>query len=450
MENRFIKNIFVYFYCFFSIFFCLFLIACNENSNENSNKNSNKNSDSSKINKNVRNVLTIPVSKLPNYSINFAKNNELQNIVFDGIISPQMEYNAAFRVGGKIIQQDIKVGDILSANQILAKLDLTDFILAENIAKSAVNTANSNFITAKNDYLRYKKLAEKNFVSSAMLENKLNILNAAQAQLNHSNNQLKLNTNQKEYAILKNENSKSIVLQKFTEVGQVVAAGQAIYKLAIIDESKAKNKQKNSKNIYEVIVDFPENQIQNLTNNKDNLQFEISILENQIKLFGTLKEISPNANVISKTHQIKIEIANSELKNKFAEIPYFLFGQNAKVKFVYKNNANKNNVNNNNNNTKNVYEIPLNAVQNLQKFNNDNYNGDVNNEVILKIVNSNDNLVKYKKVKIINTNYQNESVVIQTLKDFKANDFIILSGLNMISENEKVKINVIKDDNKRR
>ena len=102
--------------CFFSIFFCLFLIACNENSN----KNSNKNSDSSKINKNVRNVLTIPVSKLPNYSINFAKNNELQNIVFDGIISPQIEYNAAFRVGGKIIQQDIKVGDILSANQILA------------------------------------------------------------------------------------------------------------------------------------------------------------------------------------------------------------------------------------------------------------------------------------------------------------------------------------------
>ena len=74
----------------------------------------------------------------------------------------------------------------------------------------------------------------------------------------------------------------------------------------------------------------------------------------------------------------------------------------------------------------------------------------MNNEVILKIVNSNDNLVKYKKVKIINTNYQNESVVIQTLKDFKANDFIILSGLNMISENEKVKINVIKDDNKRR
>ena len=129
----------------------------------------------------------------------------------------------------------------------------------------------------------------------------------------------------------------------------------------------------------------------------------------------------------------------------------FCLDKNAKVKFVYKNNANKNNVNNNNNNnTKNVYEIPLNAVQNLQKFNNDNYNGDVNNEVILKIVNSNDNLVKYKKVKIINTNYQNESIVIQTLKDFKANDFIILSGLNMISENEKVKINVIKDDNKRR
>ena len=90
MENRFIKNIFVYFYCFFSIFFCLFLIACNENSN--------KNSDSSKINKNVRNVLTIPVSKLPNYSINFAKNNELQNIVFDGIISPQMEYNAGLEL----------------------------------------------------------------------------------------------------------------------------------------------------------------------------------------------------------------------------------------------------------------------------------------------------------------------------------------------------------------
>ena len=42
-----------------------------------------------------------------------------------------------------------------------------------------------------------------------------------------------------------------------------------------------------------------------------------------------------------------------------------------------------------------------------------------------------------QKEKIINTNYQNESVVIQTLKDFKANDFIILSGLNMISENEK-------------
>ena len=66
-----------------------------------------------------------------------------RKLTYSGVVRPRIESALGFRVPGKIVARLVNVGDHVSVDQEIARLDETDLRLAENAARAAVASARS-------------------------------------------------------------------------------------------------------------------------------------------------------------------------------------------------------------------------------------------------------------------------------------------------------------------
>src|SRR5215208_2169780 len=98
-------------------------------------------------------------------------------------IRPRVESRLGFRVGGKIVERRVDIGDAVKAGQVLARLDARDLRLGEDVARAAMAAAAVNFHQADADFKRYRELKDQGFISGAELERRESSLKVAEAQL---------------------------------------------------------------------------------------------------------------------------------------------------------------------------------------------------------------------------------------------------------------------------
>jgi len=152
-------------------------------------------------------------------------------VVLAGEVRSRTEQLVAFRVGGKLVERRVDAGARVAANDILARLDPADTRLAAEAADAQQRLADA-------ELKRYRELRERNFVSAAALDARTTTLAASRAQA-------ELARNQAAYTVLRADQP-GVVGQVLAEVGQVVAAGQPVLRIARLDQS-------------EVAVGIPEN-----------------------------------------------------------------------------------------------------------------------------------------------------------------------------------------------
>ena len=76
---------------------------------------------------------------------------ERQNISrYIGTVQPEKTVNLSFKIGGRISSVKVKKGDSVKKGQVLAALDDTDLIYAENLAKSQLEMALAQYEKASN------------------------------------------------------------------------------------------------------------------------------------------------------------------------------------------------------------------------------------------------------------------------------------------------------------
>lgn len=153
------------------------------------------------------------------------------NFEFSGEVKAKVESRLGFRVGGKMIRRYVELGQSVKAGQVLAQLDPQDYKLAVDGVRAQAAAALTNRDVLAADYKRYQDLKDQNFISGAELERREAALKAAQAQLTQANAQLAIQSNQANYAALVADVS-GVVTSVDAEVGQVVAAGVPILKIA--------------------------------------------------------------------------------------------------------------------------------------------------------------------------------------------------------------------------
>jgi membrane fusion protein, multidrug efflux system len=211
---------------------------------------------------------------------------------YTGQVQARYEINAAFRVGGKVVQRLVEVGQQVPAGTILAKLDTVDYQLAVEAAENELQSAQATERRAVADDGRTRDLIERSVVSQAESDLVKATAESAIAARNRAERMLELAKNRLDYCTLVAEFD-SVVTRVMCEEGSVVQEGSPVFQLARADELEA-------------VFNIPENRIESV---KD-LSAKISLWANSEQSFdGKIREISPTADPATRTYQARYSIA---------------------------------------------------------------------------------------------------------------------------------------------
>lgn len=210
---------------------------------------------------------------------------------FSGEVRPRVESRLGFRVGGKITQRQVEVGQHVAAGTLLAQLDPQDFRLAADAARAQVAAATTNRDLAAADYQRYRQLREQNFISSAELQRRESALKAAQAQLQQAQAQLASQGNQAGYTKLVADVS-GVVTAVEAEVGQVVAAGTPVVRIAA-DGPR------------DVVFSVPEDKVVNV---RTGTEVKVRQWATNDMLAGRIREVAASADPVTRTYPVKVSL----------------------------------------------------------------------------------------------------------------------------------------------
>jgi RND family efflux transporter MFP subunit len=150
---------------------------------------------------------------------------------FTGIVEARVQSDLGFRVGGKILERSVNMGQRVQKGQILMRLDSVDLNLSFAAQKANVEAARAKYIQAKADEARYAALVKSGAVSRQEYDQARMALDSAKAQLEAAEAQAKVSGNSSEYAVLLAD-ADGVIVRTLSEPGQVVAAGQTVIQLA--------------------------------------------------------------------------------------------------------------------------------------------------------------------------------------------------------------------------
>lgn len=191
--------------------------------------------------------------------------------VYAGEVRSRIEQPLAFRIAGKISERLVDAGAVVKAGQVLARLDPADAALAADAAEAQRRLADA-------DLRRYRELREKNFVSQAALDSRETSLKASAAQAD-------LARNQSAYTVLRADQP--------GVVGQVVAAGQPVFRIARLDTP-------------EVAIAIPENRLPEV---RRATRVEVSLWADAARTYpARLREIAAVADSATRTYAARVAI----------------------------------------------------------------------------------------------------------------------------------------------
>ncbi|NTF34455.1 efflux RND transporter periplasmic adaptor subunit [Rhizobium skierniewicense] len=148
-----------------------------------------------------------------------------------GTVAARVQSDLGFRVPGKIVERLVNLGDDVKAGQPLMRIDETDLRLARTAKKNAVAAAQATFVQALADEKRFSSLVKTNAASTQQYERAKAALDTAEAQLSAAQAEANVADNEATYSVLYADVDGTVV-DTLGESGQVVAAGQAVIRLA--------------------------------------------------------------------------------------------------------------------------------------------------------------------------------------------------------------------------
>lgn len=214
---------------------------------------------------------------------------------FVGVIRARREIDLSFRVGGKLLQRLVEVGDRVKAGEVIAKLDPQDLALQLESAEAelAAATANLNQTTAEDQ--RYRTLTQRGFASNADLDRKAVAKEEAVGRLERAKRSLDLARNQLAYADL-TANADGVVVSASAEPGQVLTSGQTVVRVARLDEKEA-------------AVNLPETALANARSDTATVTLWA---EPDRSFKARLRELSPQADPTSRTYPARFTLIDAD------------------------------------------------------------------------------------------------------------------------------------------
>ncbi len=204
---------------------------------------------------------------------------------FTGVVAARWQSPLAFRVGGRITERSIEIGQRVKSGDVLFRLDASDYEAGVRVAEADLAAVLAVEVQATAEQKRQADLLAKGFATRAVYDRALSAAASANELKNAATEKLQLASNQRDYAILRAPHD-GIVTAIRAEAGEVVASGQPVVTLVRGDEKEA-------------LVAIPEADVADLPNWTARLSLWA---EDGVPQESTLREISAEADPASRTY----------------------------------------------------------------------------------------------------------------------------------------------------
>jgi RND family efflux transporter MFP subunit len=210
-----------------------------------------------------------------------------------GIVQAQSEASLAFRVGGRMIERSVNVGDRVRAGQVIARLDPANEENALRSARAALAAAEATLVEARNDHWRQAELLRSGFTTRARYDQATQRLQAAVSQVESTQANLAIARDRLGYTELYAD-APGIVTQRRAEPGEVVQAGQPIVILAREDGRDA-------------VFGVPAALKDAAPANPEVTVFLTS--DSSVRGTGRVREVSPTADPVTGAFEVRVGLA---------------------------------------------------------------------------------------------------------------------------------------------
>jgi len=215
-----------------------------------------------------------------------------QALLLAGTVVPRIESTLGFRVSGKIVQRSVDVGAAVKAGDVIATLDPADYKLAVDNARAALASAEADYARAKADHERYLNLRGSTAFVPQTLDQRQSLASTALARVDQAKSQLASAENNLAYTVLRAD-AAGVVTAVQAEVGQVMAQGQGVIRLARTEE-------------LEIVVGVPEHRLK-VVREASNASFELWSDPGR-RHAARLRELSPSADPVTRTYAARFSV----------------------------------------------------------------------------------------------------------------------------------------------
>jgi membrane fusion protein, multidrug efflux system len=214
-------------------------------------------------------------------------------ITLTGRIEAEDEVSLAFRISGRILESDLKLGDNVQAGQLIARLESQNELNTLRTAKANLAAAQGQLTQARNHFERQDTLLRQGWTTRANHDQATQALHTAQAQVDGAEAQLKTAHDLVSFTELRAD-APGTVTATGPGAGAVVQVGQMIVKLARKDGRDA-------------VFDAP---AQLLRSGAGDPEVTVSLTEDpSIVARGRVREIAPQADPVTRTFTVRVGLS---------------------------------------------------------------------------------------------------------------------------------------------
>jgi len=215
-------------------------------------------------------------------------------ITITGRIEALDEASLGFRISGRILENDLKLGEQVKPGQVLARLEPQNELNALRSAQAGLAAAEGQLTRARNHFERQEFLLARDVVSRATFDEAKQMLQTAQSRVDAAKAQLEVARDLVGFTELEAD-APGVLTAVGPRAGEVVQTGQMIARIA-------------RKGGRDAVFEVPAQMIRSVPAEPE---ITVSLTDDPaVTAVGRIREVAPQANPQTRTFEVRVGLTD--------------------------------------------------------------------------------------------------------------------------------------------
>jgi membrane fusion protein, multidrug efflux system len=211
-------------------------------------------------------------------------------VAIAGTVESQVQADLGFRIGGRVLERLVNVGDVVTAGQPLAKLDPSDEENGLRAAEASLAAAEAQLTEASENFNRQRQLYDRGFLARAGLDRAEATLTSATSAADAARAQLGIAKRRLNDTLLLADAPGTVTVIG-AEPGEVVTPGRMIVQIA-------------RDNGLDAVLDVP---AALLEQGDMDMSITVALSTNPaVSAKGRIREVAPRADAVTGTFRVRV------------------------------------------------------------------------------------------------------------------------------------------------